>query len=540
MVTVSDTKFEVDFFKSLLLEMAEERSINSLLSLIVNRFASLPFVALARIWLIQPGDQCRICNFRDECRQYTNCLHLTASAGNPNHSDEDWSRLDGDSRRFPLGVRKVGKIASSGECVEINNVRTDHTWITNPDWVESEGIKSLCGQPLIHKGDVIGVLVVFTRIQPTSECSSWLRMVADHAAAAVTNVRAFEEIDRLSHQLELENTFLREEVLEHAYSGEIIGHSQAMRNVIEKIDLVAPTDANVLILGESGTGKELAAREIHKRSSRAEKPLIKVNCASIPKELYESEFFGHIKGAFTGAVRDRMGRFQAADGGTLFLDEVGEIPLELQGKLLRVLQEGTYERVGEEKTRRVDVRIIAATNRSLKKEVEDGRFRSDLFYRLNVFPVEIPPLRERIEDVPPLAMHFLQLEAKKLGCTKPQLTEAGLMLMQEYTWPGNIRELQNVIQRAVITSRCGPLRIDLPNESPLIPNAPSLPEPPKAIDETKIYTEQEMQEMEKRNMERALEACGGKVYGHGGAAELLGIKPTTLLSRMKKLGIGKE
>jgi transcriptional regulator with GAF, ATPase, and Fis domain len=229
---------------------------------------------------------------------------------------------------------------------------------------------------------------------------AWLRMIADHAAAAIATARAFAEIEALQKRLELENEYLREEVTRAGAFGELIGQSPALEAVARQIDLVAPTDSGVLILGESGTGKELVAREIHRRSHRAGKPLIRVNCAAVPRELYESEFFGHARGAFTGALRDRAGRFELADQGTLFLDEVGEIPLELQAKLLRVLQEGELERVGEERTRRVNVRLVTATNRDLRAEVEAGRFRQDLYYRLSVFPVELPPLRKRKQDIP--------------------------------------------------------------------------------------------------------------------------------------------
>ena len=227
-------------------------------------------------------------------------------------------------------------------------------------------------------------------------------------------------------------------------SDEIIGQSIALRQIISQIEMVAPTDANVLILGETGTGKELIARELHRRSRRKDKPLVRVNCACIPKELYESEFFGHARGAFTGAIKDRVGRFEAAAGGTLFLDEIGEIPLELQSKLLRVLQEKCYERVGEEMTRRADVRIVAATNRDLKKEVTAGRFREDLYYRLNVFPMKLAPLRERREDIPLLAAHFVELSLRELGCPRPRLTRAGIETLQSYDWPGNIRELRKL------------------------------------------------------------------------------------------------
>ncbi|MBV8351671.1 MAG: sigma-54-dependent Fis family transcriptional regulator, partial [Verrucomicrobia bacterium] len=258
---------------------------------------------------------------------------------------------------------------------------------------------------------------------------------------------------------------------------EIIGQSVALRQIIKQIEMVAPTDATVLILGETGTGKELIARELHRRSRRKDKPLVPVNCSCIPKDLYESEFFGHARGAFTSAVKDRVGRFEAAAGGTLFLDEIGEIPLELQSKLLRVLQEKCYERVGEERTRRADVRIVAATNRDLKTEVAAGRFREDLYYRLNVFPMKLAPLRDRFEDIPLLAAHFVELSLRELGCPRPRLTQAGIEAMQSYDWPGNIRELRNVIERAVIFARGGVLEFDLPvkDSSPAqMPAAPRL------------------------------------------------------------------
>src|SRR5215469_6211269 len=244
--------------------------------------------------------------------------------------------------------------------------------------------------------------------------------------------------------------------------GEIIGQSTAWREIAKQIEMVAPTNASVLILGETGTGKELIVRELHRRSQRRHKPLVRVNCACIPKELYESEFFGHARGAFTGAVKDRVGRFESAAGGTLFLDEIGEIPPELQSKLLRVLQEKCYERVGEERTRHADVRIIAATNRDLKKEVAAGHFREDLYYRLNVVPLKVVPLRDRKDDIPLLAEHFVELSVKELRCPRPTLTRAGIDGLQNYDWPGNVRELRNVIDRASIIAQGGALEFDLP------------------------------------------------------------------------------
>jgi DNA-binding NtrC family response regulator len=314
--------------------------------------------------------------------------------------------------------------------------------------------------------------------------------------------------------------------------GEIIGQSRAWRQIIRQIEMVAPTDATVLVLGETGTGKELIARELHRRSRRKHKPLVRVNCASIPKELYESEFFGHARGAFTGAVKDRIGRFEAADRGTLFLDEVGEIPLELQGKLLRVLQEKCYERVGEEKTRCADVRIVAATNRDLKKEVAAGRFREDLYYRLNVFPIKVAPLRDRKEDVPLLATHFIDISVKELECPRPRLTRAGIETLQNYDWPGNIRELRNVIERAAIFAQGGVLDFDLPGTAVDL-NSFVLED----VEEVEYLTDAEMRRRERENLFAVLQKTGWKIKGVDGAAELLGLKPTTLISRIEKMGL---
>lgn len=347
-----------------------------------------------------------------------------------------------------------------------------------------------------------------------------------------------EELLERQNRLQAENRYLQEEVLEAGAFGDLVGQSPALHNVIRQIDLVAPTEATVLILGESGTGKELVAREIHKRSQRKDQPLIRVNCASIPRELFESEFFGHVKGAFTGAVKDREGRFGAADGGTLFLDEVGEIPLDLQGKFLRVLQEQQYERVGEERTRQVDVRVIAATNKNLKQEVETGGFRQDLYYRLSVFPLEMSPLRERKEDIPLLAEYLLGVTSKKLHCVQPRLTEASVEQLQRYNWPGNVRELQNVIERGLILSGQQGLSFDIPQ--PGEGRSSSQHRESKAsAREWSVVTEQEMRRRERDNTLAALQESDWKIYGKGGAAERLGIKPTTLVARIKKMGIVK-
>jgi transcriptional regulator with GAF, ATPase, and Fis domain len=317
--------------------------------------------------------------------------------------------------------------------------------------------------------------------------------------------------------------------------GEIIGQSGAWRRIISQVEIVAPTDATVLILGETGTGKELIAREIHQRSRRSEKPLVRVNCTSVPKGLFESEFFGHTRGAFTGAIKDRAGRFEVAAGGTLFLDEIGEIPLDLQSKLLRVLQDKCYERVGEDRTRQADVRIIAATNRDLKKEVAAGRFREDLYYRLNVFPLQVAPLRERKEDIPLLASHFVELLVKELACPKPRLTRVGIETLRSYEWPGNIRELRNVIERAAIFARGGALEFDLAQNSTSADLTSFGPLNSDRL-EPEYLTESEMRRRERENLLAILEKTAWKIKGIDGAAELLGVKATTLVARVKKMG----
>jgi len=347
---------------------------------------------------------------------------------------------------------------------------------------------------------------------------------------------ALAENAHLREELELERDYLREEVNIAMNFGRIIGRSPALKNMLAQVEAVANTPANVLVLGESGVGKELIARAIHARSDRSEGPLVKVNCASIPKELFESEFFGHVKGAFTGAHRDRVGRFQLADGGTIFLDEVGEIPLELQGKLLRVLQESEFERVGDDITRSVDARVVAATNRNLEKLVVDGEFREDLFYRLSVFPIEVPPLRQRKEDVLQLAQHFLDQTCNEFGRQAFKLTQAQATAIQAYDWPGNVRELKNVIERAVILSKGNTLRLDL--SLPQGVSAAASGMQPEAGGDS-VLTEKQMRELQKQNLVAALRQTDWRVSGANGAAELLGIRPTTLADRIKSFGIRK-
>ena len=290
----------------------------------------------------------------------------------------------------------------------------------------------------------------------------------------------------------------------------------------------------MLILGETGVGKDLVARAIHKSSARSDHPAVKINCAAIPLELFESEFFGHVRGAFTGAVIDRVGRFQLADGGTLFLDELGSLPLEMQPKLLRVLQDGEFEPVGSDRTRRVNVRTIAATNRHLKDRIRAGQFREDLYYRLSVFPIEVPPLRERSADIPLLAQHFLDEAGRRFNRPGMHLTSSQLHQLQNYDWPGNIRQLQNVIERSVIASRPEALRLEIPRgESEM--SAPASAWTASSGESLDVVPDQEMSRRVRDNMLAALKHCGGRIYGRGGAAELLGLRPSTLSTRVRKL-----
>lgn len=378
----------------------------------------------------------------------------------------------------------------------------------------------------------------------------------DHTVfPAEATLSRFESGDRIFHTLILRNVderveaeqqiqslireteYLREVVRDLPGHGDLLGRSDKMVAVFEAIKQVAATDSTVLIQGETGTGKELVARSIHQASDRAEKPMVMVNCAAIPANLIESEFFGHEKGAFTGAISRRDGRFTLADGGTIFLDEIGELPLELQAKLLRVLQEGEFEPLGSTKTKKVNVRILAATNRDLQQMAAEKRFREDLYFRLSVFPIQLPPLRERARDIDHLAAAFVQQFARRFGRSVPHPTAEQLKLLRGYPWPGNVRELQNVIERAIILSQSGDLQL----ERALCGTAsgsPAVAVPVESPDEpTRVRTANEMAELEKANILRALKVCDGRIAGETGAARMLGMPPSTLSSRMKALGI---
>ena len=535
----SDKRYDPYLPAQLLFEIAQEQSVQPILDRIVRHGAENTEYVFTQVWLIEKGDLCATCKHRPDCPDQSRCLHLVAARGTSiSTTQKSPCEFEDLNARLPLSFGPVGAAVSAGRRGLITHSENGPVTVPGFDWLREEGIRGFGVCPILYKGETLGTLVGFTRENEPNPAIPWATIFADHIGAALANARAFEEIRRLKEQLELHNAYLQEAVVEAKAFGDLVGQSAPLKHIVSQIDVVAPTEASVLILGETGTGKELVAHEIHRRSARKDGPLVRVNCASIPRELFESEFFGHIKGAFTGAVKDRAGRFETAEGGTIFLDEVGEIPLDIQNKLLRILQEKRYERVGEDRTRKANVRIVAATNRDLKQAVAAGRFREDLYYRLHVFPLQVVPLRERMDDIPLLANHFIELSVKDLKCAKPRLTKAGVVKLQSYDWPGNVRELRNVIERAVILARGGSLEFDLPILTASTSSTALRPQRQAAeADEPEFLTETELQIRERDNLLRILQKTNWKIKGLDGAAELLGVKPTTLLSRIDKWGL---
>lgn len=433
--------------------------------------------------------------------------------GSPVHDIHHHTRADGS--HYPKEECPIYAALQDGE---IHRVDDEIFWKDDGTSIPVEYIST----PIIKDNEIQGAVIVFRDITKRKELEE-------------QKEKAFSEIKQLKEELELERDYLRNEINITTNFGEIIGESPALQRTLSQIEAVADTPTSVLILGESGVGKEMIARAIHCQSSRRSGSLVKVNCASIPKDLFESEFFGHVKGAFTGAHKDRVGRLQLANGGTLFLDEVGEIPLDLQGKLLRALQEHEFERVGDERTTKVDVRIVAATNKDLANEVKLGNFREDLYYRLSVFPVAVPSLRERLQDIGPLAKHFLDISCCELRRDSMGLSSAHIKILSSHDWPGNIRELKNVIERAVILSKTQKLRLDLAMPEGSV--STSIEEIDISTDDSEFLTDLQIREIEKNNMIKALNFADGKIAGKDGAANLLGLKPSTLTYRMQQFGI---
>jgi transcriptional regulator with GAF, ATPase, and Fis domain len=462
----------------------------------------------------------------------------------------EWCTKDGsiDLDKVSAGWSEKLTLALARGCSGMR-LAGDASWLKPEQWSafsdfeddfnESIGdlrMTCLCSYPVTLAG-VADVLDV-TRTHHFSMArlkGSWELLEAAQPKQATLEIKRLNEklTQSVVKRISL-NEYPRENVRAASKSNTILGNSTAMRGVLERIEMVALTDATVLILGETGVGKGLVARNIHERSPRRGRPLIEVNCTGIPRELFESEFFGHVKGAFSGAFRDRVGRFQLADGGTLFLDEVGDLPMEIQPKLLRVLQDGEFEAVGDEKTRRADFRMIAASNQDLKLAVREGRFRRDLYYRLSVFPIEVPALRELKEDLPVLAQQFLDMVCKRFNRPAIRLNPGHLRQLRDYDWPGNVRELRNVIERAVIASPLGSIDLDIPGGLESGVSRPATTES-ASLAESEVITDKEMSRLVRDNMAAALKRCGGRIYGPGGAAELLGISPSTLATRVRKL-----
>jgi formate hydrogenlyase transcriptional activator len=708
---------------SLAVTVAGEHSVEGVLDNIVKGLASQPGIALARVWLLMPGDLCDSCFMRSECRDQTQCLHLVASAGIPNKSpNEDWSFLQGHFRRMPLNARKTGVIGATGNPILIKDFASENEWIARPDWAVREGIRGFAGHPLVFRRKTLGVLAVFSRLPLDEQSFVWLRMFADQAAVAIANARAFEdqkhaeasaqrsevrlrtllsannaiishlsendllpavfqtlgqtlafdfagvalyapdrdafrvlavqgnldyfrpgrevsregnsigwvfdnrcplvrrdlekeqqysnerrfaaegmrshcivpllargncigvlaiasreigiydnddaeflqeianqitlaienmksyeEIAALKARLETENVYFQDEIRQEHDFDEIVGNSPVLLDLLRNVEMAAPSDSNVLLSGETGSGKELIARAIHARSARKGRPLVKVNCGAIPTGLVESELFGHVKGAFTGATLNRIGRFELANRGTLFLDEVGELPLDTQVKLLRVLQEQEFEPVGSSRTIRVDVRVIAATNRDLERAVLEGLFRSDLYYRLNVLPLKVPAIRERKSDIPQIVMFFLERFSKRAGKKIAGVSHDTMKALVDYSWPGNVREIQNVIERGVVLTRGPVLNLGTDFVPADLPGANAEPEGAQPRGED-LRTESaavsgsspihlSLEEVERRHVLSVLQQTRWVINGERGAATILGLHPSTLRSRMVKLGI---
>jgi formate hydrogenlyase transcriptional activator len=435
-------------------------------------------------------------------------------------------------RTLPFNGSAAEYMARSREPIVRANLKIEHEF-SEEEFMCANGVRTVMEVPLIVHDRLIGTInyARYSLNEFSPPEIALLRDVSSVLATAVSNALRYEELRALKDRLQVENVMLREDIDRDAMFEEIVGTSAALRQVLGLVERVAGSDTTVLITGETGTGKELFARAIHRRSPRSQRTLVKVNCAALPKDLIASELFGHEKGAFTGALNQRIGRFELANGGTIFLDEIGELPQEMQVALLRVLQESEFERVGGTRTISTDARVIAATNRDLMKEVSEGRFRSDLYYRLNVFPIKSPALRERREDIPLLVEYFVARFSERAGKRIDRVDRKSLESLTRYSWPGNIRELANVIERAVILTDGGVLRIPAATFGEKLPSA--------RADNTSEKNESPLSAQERQLIEQALAASNGRVSGPRGAAKRLELSASTLESKIRRLGIDK-
>ena len=499
------------------LQMTSSLSLQEVLSAITQGLVDEMSAHFARIWLLGPGDLCNECYKAANCHHRSQCLHLAASAG-------QYTGTNGEYRRMPLGSLKIGRIAQGEGPMYTNDVLGDDR-LPNKTWLRENGLTAFAGHPLVYNDELLGVIAMFSQNSIEPGVFEQLPVFAGQAAIAIKNASLFEEVHELNERLISENVYLQEEIKLANNFEEIISRSEVMAKTLRSIEQVASTDATVLILGETGTGKELIARAVHYLSNRKDRPLVKVNCAALPANLIESELFGHEKGAFTGALTQKIGRFELADQGTIFLDEIGDLSMELQAKLLRVLQEGEFERLGNTKTMKIDARVIAATNRDLEHAIKEGNFREDLYYRLNVFPVNISPLRERKDDIPLLVRHFVDKYGTKFCRKINRIPQKVMDTLSRYSWPGNVRELENIIERAVILSPEGTLSIE-----------GSFHQSGSSSGAEPVST---LADFERDHILKTLEACNWRIDSKNGAAKRLGLPPSTLRGKMEKLGIQK-
>jgi transcriptional regulator with GAF, ATPase, and Fis domain len=526
----------LDMLSRITRSMATSESLPSVLESIVLAVTELPGMLVSRVWLHLTDMECDLCRLNGPVgiakSHGERALHLSASAGALRHLDRDHHLLPVDLPVPPASVIALRRPERT------RAIQEDPRFSGQADLMaiyKSIGAVGAAAYPLIFKGEVLGSIgMVSTRVLEDAEFEL-LGIFADQAAVAIKSAYLFRELARYRDRLEVENAYLQEEIQTKGGFQGIVGESPALKAVLRKVRQVAPVETTVLLTGETGTGKELIARALHEGSARKERPLIKINCGAIPQGVVESELFGHEKGAFTGALQRRTGRFELADNGTLFMDEVGELPLDTQVKLLRVLQEQEFERVGSTRSQKVDVRLVAATNRDLEHEVGESRFRADLYYRLNVFPIQVPPLRERPSDIPLLVTHFLAQFQRKLAKPLKGVTPESLNRLTSYPWPGNIRELQNVLERACVLSDGPVVEVTEALRPAARASGRAMSAPASQSGEGIVPLE----ENERSHIRRALAATGGKVSGSDGAAALLGINPSTLRSRMLKLGINK-
>jgi formate hydrogenlyase transcriptional activator len=532
-VTERPDDARIEMLRRITREMATSDDVETVLQSIANALVTQGGAVLARIFLLIDDNDCAMCRARIEAgvqkASPERVLHLVAAGGDDPGTSGAFHRIPVDS------MLPAAEMVRTRQAALIEDWRSIDQFVNDPRiaplWT-AMGVVGIAGYPLEVHGELLGSIGYLAKRPITREEFEVLGIYADQAALAIKSAFLFRELARHKDRLEIENEYLQDELREDSGFEHIIGQSPALRAVLRKVRQVSPVETTVLLTGETGTGKELVARAIHDGSPRKDRPLIKINCGAIPQGVIESELFGHEKGAFTGAIQKRIGRFELADKGTLFMDEVGELPLDTQVKLLRVLQEQEFERVGSTKPMRVDVRLVSATNRDVEKEVAEGRFRADLFYRLNVFPIRIPPLRERVSDIPLLVEHFLKVFQRKMAKPLKSVDDKSMAQLQRYAWPGNIRELQNVLERACVLA-AGPV-VSLGET--LRATGPTLSSGVPAV-AAPLTT---LEDSERAHIRRALAAAGGRIHGASGAAELLGINPSTLRSRMQKLGISTK